>query len=370
MPQTFSQDPSSTSKSRPQCSHALYDSTSNPLISAQTHATTTTSMPPDHRYRDDLRQMAEDTLRIIERNGYKVKNTAYRLRTEDLQRNTQGYGPQALDDWQPPPPSHQSSTRKRTYINIVEVSTLACARQLSRTLKITGASNQKVGVLNFASATKPGGGFKNGAQAQEESIARVSNLYPSLVTRQARAFYDIHTPEGRDPMYTHSMIYSPGVEVFKDDKGALTKPMPIDVLTCAAVNAHQVRQAKWAQKLGRVAVENQIESVMRDRMGRILYLFEMKGVRNVVLGSFGTGVFRNDVNLVARLWAELLTLPGARFAGSFDRVFFAILGRKTFVDFGNAFNHPRRPPPPSPYPNTSSQPNPPGSYSDAPRHRT
>jgi len=75
-------------------------------------------------------------------------------------------------------------------------------------------------------------------------------------------------------------------------------------------------------------------------MARILYLFEQRGVRNLVLGSFGTGVFRNDVNVVARLWAELLSVPGARFAGSFDRVFFAILGRKTFVDFGNAFNNP------------------------------
>jgi len=148
------------------------------------------------------------------------------------------------------------------------------------------------------------------------------------------------------------MIYSPDVEVIKDDKGTLTRPMPIDVLTCAAVNAHQLRQSKLAQQLGRHGTEKKIEAVMKERMARILYLFEKMEVRNLVLGSFGTGVFRNDVNLVARLWAELLSVPGARFAGSFDRVFFAILGRKTFVDFGNAFNDPGQ---------ATSHPNPPRS---------
>jgi len=68
-------------------------------------------------------------------------------------------------------------------------------------------------------------------------------------------------------------------------------------------------------------------------------VFEARGVRNLVLGSFGTGVFRNEVGVVARLWAELLSVPGGRFTKSFDRVFFAILGNRTFVEFGNTFNN-------------------------------
>jgi len=93
--------------------------------------------------------------------------------------------------------------------------------------------------------------------------------------------------------------------------------------------------------------------VMRERMARILSLFETRGVRNLVLGGFGTGVFRNDVAVVARIWAELLSVPGGRFTQSFDRVFFAILGNRTFVDFGNAFNYHTR---------TSSRPYPPKSH--------
>ena len=76
---------------------------------------------------------------------------------------------------------------------------------------------------------------------------------------------------------------------------------------------------------------------MKERMGRILFLFEKHGVKDLILGSFGTGVFQNKVSLVAAIWAELLVAPGARFANSFDRVVFAILGHPTFVEFKDAF---------------------------------
>ena len=76
---------------------------------------------------------------------------------------------------------------------------------------------------------------------------------------------------------------------------------------------------------------------MRERMARILYLFERQGVRKVVLGSFGTGVFGNDVALVAGIWRELLTADRARFRQSFTEIVFAILGRETYSTFRRVF---------------------------------
>jgi len=66
-------------------------------------------------------------------------------------------------------------------------------------------------------------------------------------------------------------------------------------------------------------------------------VFEQKGIKNIVLGTFGTGVFRNDVAIVARIWAHLLIVADARFKNSFDRIIFAVTGGKTFGDFQSAF---------------------------------
>ena len=43
------------------------------------------------------------------------------------------------------------------------------------------AGEEGLGVLNFASAKNPGGGFLNGAMAQEESLAASGGLYPTLL---------------------------------------------------------------------------------------------------------------------------------------------------------------------------------------------
>jgi len=197
-------------------------------------------------------------------------------------------------------------------------------------------TRRRVGVLNFASAKKPGGGFQSGAQAQEESIARSSTLYPSLVGSRGEEFYSSHNKTFTGGYYSHAMIFSPDVTVFRTDSGKLAEPIQIDVVTSAAVNAGAVRQTLNGQVAGE-AEEVKIGRVMKERMGRILFLFEKHRVNDLVLGSFGTGVFQNNVSLVAAIWAELLVAPGARFANSFDRVVFAILGRSTFVEFRDSF---------------------------------
>jgi uncharacterized protein (TIGR02452 family) len=72
-------------------------------------------------------------------------------------------------------------------------------------------------------------------------------------------------------------------------------------------------------------------------MARILYLFERQGARSLVLGSFGTGVFKNDVAAVARVWRSLLTGGDAPFRTSFDRIMFAVFGRETYEKFVETF---------------------------------
>jgi uncharacterized protein (TIGR02452 family) len=294
-------------------------------------------MPSDNGRRESLRKIAEETLAAIDDGYYRPEPSlpTHLLHTNDLKRRTLFYAENPPLSWASPP---RNCSSHPACISVLEISTLDCARLIFKTLQINPHEEGRIGVLNFASATKPGGGFINGAESQQESIARASNLYPSLMTKEAQKFYDLHKADHCNHYHTHSMIYSPGVQVFRDEEAKWTKPISIEVLTSAAVNAGEVRKSNHAQQCGADATEKAIVTVMRERMGRILYLFEINGVKNLVLGSFGTGALQNEVNVLAGLWAELLSGPASRFGRSFDRVFFAILGKKTYVDFANAFN--------------------------------
>ncbi|KAL0072547.1 hypothetical protein AAF712_000310 [Marasmius tenuissimus] len=279
-------------------------------------------------------KIAEETLDAIETGSYTLNGTTYPLDTERLQRDTKYFAPDSLlSNWRNPSASADSSSRQ-TEISLLEIRTLEGARYLAASMP--SGSNDTIGILNFASAKKPGGGFLTGAQAQEESIARSSTLYPSLMTDIAQTFYSYHKLRSQNFYYSHAMIYSPGVVVFRDDDGKWVEPLQVDVLTSPAVNAGEVRQ-RIKESDSETEMEEKIEKEMAERMSRILYLFEIKGTRNIVLGSFGTGVFQNKVEMVTRLWAELLIKPGARFHNTFDRVVFAVVGGGAFVKFKEVF---------------------------------
>ena len=298
----------------------------------------TLALKQDDEHRTARRKIAETTFAAIAQGSFDLNGNSYllRLKVENSKKRTLYFDPDSLlSTWSsnPHPSTHPTASSTKTEIAILEISTLCGARFLA-----TNSSDpSRIGVLNFASAKKPGGGVLSGAQAQEESIARSSTFYPTLLTSTAQKFYTLHNRDAKDGYYSHAMIYSPEVVVFRDDDGGWVEPLAIDVLTSPAVNAGVVRKSLR----GRLAVqaeEDRIERVMKERMARILFLFEKKGVKDVVLGSFGTGVFRNDVKVVAKLWADLLSVPKARFKHSFNHVVFAILGRKTFVDFDGTFN--------------------------------
>jgi len=187
--------------------------------------------------------------------------------------------------------------------------------------------NRRMSILNFASATRPGGGFLDGASAQEESIARSSTLYVSLTSEAVRPFYALHDHDEKGGFYSHAMIYSPNIHIFRDDAGGWLVPFQVDVLSCPAVNAGKARKVYY--NTPRDELENVIQAHMTERIARILALFERQGARNLVLGSFGTGVFRNDVRAMAQIWRDLLIAPGTRFASSFENVVFAIPHKRT-----------------------------------------
>lgn len=99
-----------------------------------------------------------------------------------MRQETEYWSPDAkkLVDWAENRASISRSMK--TKVSVLEISTLEGARFIETQLSPAGPK-PKIRVLNFASAKKLGGGFLGGASAQEESIARSSTLYYSLITK-------------------------------------------------------------------------------------------------------------------------------------------------------------------------------------------
>ncbi len=172
-----------------------------------------------------------------------------------------------------------------------------------------------LGVLNFASAKNPGGGFLNGSVAQEECLAFCSDLYHTQTTGQGPRYYEINQAN-RDPVYTDTMLIG-DVTFFRASNFSFTEhPVTCPVITAPAVNMGVViRNGEDIQRA---------KAVMRGRMEKILALFAHWRCTHLILGAYGCGVFRNDPEDVARFWQELLEEGWNRF---FEQITFSILER-------------------------------------------
>lgn len=194
------------------------------------------------------------------------------------------------------------------HISVENETTLAGIRRL------LAEDAAPVAALNFASARNPGGGFLGGAQAQEESLARSSGLYQSLLA--AQPFYERHRTSP-SLLYSDSLIFSPRCPVFRDDEGTLLpQPHHVTFISGAAPNAGALRDRGSPEQA-------QVPEVLRRRTGQVLALAAAQGYRRVVLGAWGCGVFRNDPQVVARSFMELLR--GQRWERHFSRILFAVL---------------------------------------------
>ena len=211
----------------------------------------------------------------------------------------------------------------RTSFEVANETTLEGIRRLS-------AGGEPVAALSFASAKNPGGGVFNGSQAQEESLARSSALYPSLL--RGEQYYQRHRA---DPslLYTDAMIYSPACPIFRSDEGRLLEePQFAGFITSAAPNAGAAADIR-PHELPLIP-----ETFLR-RSEYVLALAASEGYRHLVLGAWGCGVFRNDPSVVAAAFAAHLLAGSWR--DRFEQVVFSVLDKSveqaTFNTFQRVF---------------------------------
>jgi uncharacterized protein (TIGR02452 family) len=265
-----------------------------------------------------LRAVAAQTVAIVEAGGYQATAGEWveiGPAVAAAVAGTRLYLPDA------PLPDRPRDPAPRT-VEVTNESSLAAARRLGGVDGGDGDSGD-VAMLVFASARNPGGGFRTGARAQEEDVARGSALHACLDA--VPDFYAYHRAE-RDLRYTDRVIHSPAVPVFRDDAGALlARPVAVSMITAAAPNLRAVRS-------NQPRAARSVPGVLRDRALRVVEVAAAHGHTRLVLGAWGCGVFGNDPVGVADAFAAALDR-----VGGFARVVFAVLDRAAGTPAYRAF---------------------------------
>lgn len=199
------------------------------------------------------------------------------------------------------------------------------AKETVEAARSYAAAGKKVCILNFASSVAPGGGVVDGAQAQEESICRVSTLYFALSDPQtAGKFYEYHwelihagkmNRRNRD-----DIIYTPGVVAIRDDANEeqLMEEADwycMDVITCAAPDLRQLGDASQFTPTGK-----ELRQLHENRWRCILAAAAKHEADVLILGAFGCGVFANPPELVAEAFNHVLP----EFRNYFETIEFAV----------------------------------------------
>ena len=177
---------------------------------------------------------------------------------------------------------------------------------------INSANEGFVGVLNFASSTNPGGGVTKGSTAQEECLCRCSNLYLTLYQEKCiREYYNVNK-KYMSNLGSDAIIYSRNVYVFKD-KDYNMLPVEdrfyVDVLTCAAPNLRENPRNQYnidASEEKLTLTDEELYNIHVKRARNILNVAVKNEDDYLILGAFGCGAFRNNPEIVAKAYKDVL----------------------------------------------------------------
>jgi len=187
---------------------------------------------------------------------------------------------------------------------------------------------KRICVLNFASSVTPGGGVVKGAGSQEESLCRISTLYPAISNKEtAGAFYEKHWQMIRNGEMSRKnrddCIFTPGIKVIREntfDCVLLSKEKwyEVDVITCAAPDLRYDSNGSMYQP-----EETELTAVFETRWRRILSIAALNQADILILGAFGCGAFYNPPEVVAQAFGNVFH----EFERCFEVVEFAVFAQ-------------------------------------------
>lgn len=205
----------------------------------------------------------------------------------------------------------QNLKETTTRIQVWREDTFNCAHKL---IEKGVVKPDQIAVLSMASDYKPGGGFLTGANAQEETLCKRSNLHLSLTSG---SFY---------PMQNDTLLYTPNITVFREDKSQayaflkVKDHYKLNVISSAAIRQPKMKNAdtEYARYEDQELMEAKVRSVLR-----IAFL---KKNKVIVLGAWGAGAFGHSPEASSKVFKIVLSEP--EFINIFDMIVFAVIDSK------------------------------------------
>lgn len=170
-------------------------------------------------------------------------------------------------------------------------------------------------IINMASNTTPGGGWRNGAMAQEEALFYRSLYYLALEKKEK--FY---------PLKAYECVYTPNVLFFRSSQRDGFELLPYEeccFLSCIAVPA--IRKPTLKQDGTYTPAQRRM---MKDKIRGIFKVGLVHKHDSLVLGALGCGAYKNPPEQVAEIFREVIE----EYVGCFKHIVFAIL------DYGRSRN--------------------------------
>lgn len=174
-------------------------------------------------------------------------------------------------------------------VEVVDQDSVAAVLERGRGL----ASACDLAVLDFASFTRPGGGYDRGTWAQEQALCAGSFLY-NVLAEKGDWYAENRRRHVNCELYRNRALVVPRVRFERDGYHSYA-----DVIVAAAPNARRAREDYHVS-------EDALAGALRDRVRLVMAVADDLGHERLVLGAFGCGVFGWDAAAVAEAFrAEL-----------------------------------------------------------------
>ena len=265
-----------------------------------------------------------NTVEAVRKGLYRVDGKVVQLDSRQLKTIVYDHRSKMQDETTEPLSSAASPPYASTTIQVVNEDCLIAYQNLA-------AQGCQPVLLNMANAYAPGGGYRRGDGAQEETVFRRSNYYRSLDADfdddQSAARFRWNERCEREPLAPHQCmypmdefggIYTSGLTVFRqpEDTGYAFMKEPLLDVCAIAVAAYRNPELDKNNKL-----VDKYSINTRQKIENLFAIAHHQRRDSLVLSALGCGAFHNPPEHVADIFRSVIE----QYAGFFKTIVFAII---------------------------------------------